>query len=426
MTTITAVRALDIRFPTSGQRIGSDAMNPDPDYSAAYAVLVTDDGPEGHGLTFTIGRGTEVCVAAIRALAPLVVGLSVEDLEADLGSFARRLARDSQLRWIGPEKGAVHLATAALVNAAWDLAAKRAGKPLWRFLADLPSQALVDCVDFRYLTDVLTPDDALALLEKHEGTRTSREAVLRADGFPAYTTSAGWLGYDDDTVAALCAEAKADGWTGFKLKVGGDPDDDRRRARLVRDAIGPDARLMLDANQRWEVHEAIERTRALAPFDPYWIEEPTSPDDVVGHAAVARAVAPIRVATGEHVHNRVMFKQLFQLDAIAVCQLDACRLAGINEALAVMLLAAHYGVPVCPHSGGVGLSEYGQHLSMFDYLRVGASIDDRMLEYVDHLHEHFVDPVRIRNGRYLVPDAAGASVELRAESIRTYRFGEAA
>jgi len=428
MSTITRLEVLDVRFPTSRSLDGSDAMNPDPDYSAAYVVLRTDaaDGLEGHGLTFTIGRGTEVVVAAVRALEPLVVGRSVDDLARDMGGFWRDLVGDSQLRWIGPEKGAIHLATAAVVNAAWDLLAKRAGKPLWKLLVDLPPGELVDLVDFRYLTDALTPDEALAIVERAAPGRAEREAELQRDGYPAYTTSVGWLGYPDDKIRRLCREALAAGWTRFKLKVGADLDDDIRRIRIVREEIGPDRMLAVDANQRWDVPVAIDWMAALAPFDPYWIEEPTSPDDILGHAAIARAVAPIRVATGEHVHNRVMFKQLFQARAIEVCQVDACRLGGVNEVLAVLLLAAKFGVPVCPHAGGVGLCELVQHLSIVDYVAISGGLEGRVIEYVDHLHEHFVNPVVIRDGRYVVPRSPGYDAEMRPESLARYAFPDGA
>jgi L-fuconate dehydratase len=428
MSTITRLDVLDVRFPTSRSLDGSDAMNPDPDYSAAYVVLRTDagDGFEGHGLTFTIGRGTEVVVAAVRALEPLVVGRSVEGLASGMGGFWRDLVGDSQLRWIGPEKGVIHLATAAVVNAAWDLLAKRAGKPLWKLLVDLPPGDLVGLVDFRYLTDALTPDEALAIVERAAPGRAEREAELQRDGYPAYTTSVGWLGYPDDKIRRLCREALAAGWTRFKLKVGADLDDDIRRIRIVREEIGPDRMLAVDANQRWDVPVAIDWMAALAPFDPYWIEEPTSPDDILGHAAIARAVAPIRVATGEHVHNRVMFKQLFQARAIEVCQVDACRLGGVNEVLAVLLLAAKFGVPVCPHAGGVGLCELVQHLSIVDYVAISGGLEGRVIEYVDHLHEHFVNPVVIRDGRYVVPRSPGYDAEMRPESLARYAFPDGA
>jgi L-fuconate dehydratase len=417
VSTITSLDVLDIRFPTSRNLDGSDAMNPDPDYSAAYVILRTDadDGLEGHGLTFTIGRGTEVVVAAVGALRPLVVGRRAEDLFADMGAFGRSLTGDSQLRWIGPEKGVIHLATAAVVNAAWDLFAKREGKPLWKLLAGMTPEEIVGLVDFRYLTDALTPDEANDLLGRLAPMRSDREAELVRDGFPAYTTSVGWLGYPDDKIRRLCREALSQGWTRFKLKVGLDVDDDIRRMRIVREEIGPDLMLAVDANQRWDVPVAIDWMRRLAPFEPYWIEEPTSPDDILGHAAIARGVAPVRVATGEHVHNRVMFKQLLQAEAISVCQIDACRLAGVNEVVAVLLLAAKFGVPVCPHAGGVGLCELVQHLSAFDYIAVSGSMDGRVIEYVDHLHEHFLDPVVIRAGRYVLPSQPGYSAQMRPE-----------
>ena len=428
MPTIIELDVVDVRFPTSRSLDGSDAMNPDPDYSAAYVVLRTDarDGHEGHGLTFTIGRGTEVVVAAVGALEPLVTGRSVEAIEADPGGFWRDLVGDSQLRWIGPEKGVIHLATAAVVNAVWDLMAKRAGKPLWKLLVDLPPEALVDLVDYRYLTDALTRDEALAIVAPLAATRADRERELLATGYPAYTTSVGWLGYDDGKIRRLCREALAEGWTRFKMKVGADRADDVRRARMIRTEIGPDRMLAVDANQRWDVPVAISWMRDLAPFDPYWIEEPTSPDDILGHAAIARAVAPIRVATGEHVHNRVMFKQLLQAGAISICQIDACRLGGVNEVVAVLLLAAKFGVPVCPHAGGVGLCELVQHLSAVDYIAISGRIDGRMIEYVDHLHEHFLDPVVIRDGSYRLPSQPGYSAEMRPESLARYRFPDGA
>jgi L-fuconate dehydratase len=419
---ITRVDALDIRFPTSRAFDGSDAMNPDPDYSAAYAIVRTDAGLDGHGFTFTIGRGNEVCVAAIEALAPILVGRRAEDLFADLGAFWRELTGDSQLRWIGPEKGVIHLATAAIVNAVWDLYAKSEGKPLWKLVVDMSPEQLVACVDFRYLTDALTRADAVALLRAAEPTKATREAEMLERGFPAYTTSVGWLGYPDDKLRELSRAARAAGWTHFKMKVGSDPEADVRRASILREEIGDDAKLMMDANQVWDVGQAIEAIRVLARFEPYWIEEPTSPDDVLGHARIAEAVAPIPVATGEHVANRVVFKQLLQANAIGFCQIDACRLGGVNEALAVLLLAARFGVPVCPHAGGVGLCELVQHLSLIDYVCVSADLTDRVIEYVDHLHEHFVRPVVIRDGRYLAPLDPGYSGEMHAASLAAHRF----
>jgi L-fuconate dehydratase len=424
VTRIVALQARDIRFPTSLGLHGSDAMNPDPDYSAAYVVLRTDadDGLEGHGLTFTIGRGTEICVAAVNALAPQVVGRTVEEIEADLAGFWRRVVGDSMLRWLGPEKGVVHLAAAAVVNAVWDLIAKRRGKPLWKLLVDMTPEELVACVDFRYVDDVLRPDEAVELLHAARTGREEREAEMLARGCPAYTTSAGWLGYTDEEVESRVAAAIADGFSHVKMKVGRDLDDDERRAALIRAALGPDRKLMMDANQVWGVDEAIAAMRRLRAYDPWWIEEPTSPDDILGHARIRREVAPIRVATGEHVQNRIVFKQLFQAEAIDVCQLDACRLGGVNEAIAVLLLAAKFGVPVCPHAGGVGLCEYVQHLALFDYVAVSASLDDRVVEWVDHLHEHFIAPARVVDGRYVAPTAPGYSIEMLPESLDDHEF----
>ncbi|MFC1791071.1 L-fuconate dehydratase [Gemmatimonadota bacterium] len=423
-TSITDVDVFDIRFPTSKGRQGSDAIHPDPDYSATYVILRTDhpDGLEGHGLTFTIGRGNELCVAAVQALAPLLTGITLEEIWRDMAGFWRRLTSESQLRWVGPEKGVIHLATAALVNAVWDLSAKAQRKPVWKFLADMTPEELVSCVDFRYITDALTPEEALAILQAHASTRAQRETELTRDGYPAYTTSAGWLGYSDDEIRRLCRQGIAEGWSHFKIKVGMEPEDDLRRCALVREEIGPHRKLMVDANQIWGVDEAIRRMDELARFDPWWIEEPTSPDDVLGHAAIAKAVAPIGVATGEQCQNRILFKQFMQAGAMGFCQIDACRLGGVNEVLAVLLMAAKFGIPVCPHAGGVGLCEYVQHLAIFDYLCVSASLEDRIVEYVDHLHEHFVDPVVMREGRYTVPMAPGYSITMKPASLVEYEF----
>ena len=421
-TVITDVIARDIRFPTSREHIGSDAMNVDPDYSAAYVVLRTSQSSlEGHGLTFTIGRGNELCVAAVEALKPLLVGKTLESFTSDMGAFWRMITGDSQLRWVGPEKGVIHLATAAVVNAVWDLWAKAQGKPVWRLLCDMTPEEIVRCIDFRYITDALTPEEALAILRANVATRSARVAEMERDGYPAYTTSAGWLGYSDEQLRKLCRDAIAEGWTHFKIKVGGDMEDDIRRCTIIREEIG-DRKLMMDANQRWDVGEAIANMRKLARFDPWWIEEPTSPDDVLGHAAIAKALAPIGVATGEHCQNRVVFKQLLQANAISFCQIDSCRLGGVNEILSVLLMAKKFGVPVCPHAGGVGLCEYVQHLSIFDYVCVSASLENRLLEFVDHLHEHFVDPVKMKNGRYMPPKASGYSITMKAESLDTYEF----
>jgi L-fuconate dehydratase len=419
---IAAVDAVDVRFPTSRELDGSDALNPEPDYSATYVTVRTSSGQEGFGLAFTVGRGNEITVAAVRSLAQLVVGLPVAEVLADLGAFSARLTRDSQLRWLGPEKGVIHMAAAAVVNAVWDLRARRAGKPVWQLLADLSPEELVSLVDFRYIADALTPGQALAILRAAEPGRAQRRAKLLEDGYPAYTTTPGWLGYTDDKLVRLAKEAVADGFGQIKLKVGVDPAADERRLRLARAALGPDVRIAVDANQAWGVEQAIEWLRRLAPYDPYWIEEPTSPDDVLGHATIRRAVAPIRVATGEHVHNLVMFKQLLQAGAVDVLQLDASRVAGVTENVAILLLAAKFGVPVCPHAGGVGLCEMVQHLAMFDYVAVSGTTEDRVIEYIDHLHEHFVDPVRIRAGHYLAPTEPGLGARMRPESVARFAF----
>jgi L-fuconate dehydratase len=421
---ITELEIIDLRFPTSLTADGTDAVHKDPDYSAAYVILHTDGDLEGHGFTFTIGRGNEVCAEAIRAFAPLVVGRDVDEIAADHAAFWRSLAGDSQLRWLGPEKGVIHISMAAIVNAVWDLQAKRAGRPVWKLLADMTPREIVRCIDFQYITDALTEDEAVEILDRQHATKGEREAILLRDGYPAYTTSAGWMGYSDDKVRRLCREALADGFTHFKVKVGAEPADDERRVALVREAIGPASKLMIDANQRWGVDEAIRNVQALARFDLLWIEEPTSPDDVLGHATIARAVAPIGVATGEHCANRVLFKQLLQAGAIRFCQIDSCRLGGVNENLAVILMAAKFAVPVCPHAGGVGLCELVQHLSMWDYLAVSGRMDDRVAEFVDHLHEHFVDPVVVTRGRYRAPLAPGYSSTIRRESRDAYRYPE--
>ncbi|MEU1513922.1 enolase C-terminal domain-like protein [Streptomyces sp. NPDC005811] len=421
---IIAVDTYDIRFPTSRELDGSDAMNPDPDYSAAYVVLRTDagDGHEGHGFTFTIGRGNDVQVAAIGALRPHVVGRSVHELCADPASLSRDLIGDSQLRWLGPEKGVMHMAIGAVVNAVWDLAAKREGKPLWQLLAHAEPEWLVSQIDFRYIADALTPEDALRMLREARTGLAEREATLLDRGYPGYTTSPGWLGYSDDKLTRLAKQAVVDGFTQIKLKVGADVDDDIRRLRAARAAVGDEIRIAIDANQRWNIDEAIEWTKALAEFSPYWIEEPTSPDDVLGHATIREAVGPVKVATGEHVQNRIVFKQLLQAGALDVLQIDAARVGGVNENLAILLLAAKFGVPVCPHAGGVGLCELVQHLSMFDYLALSGTTENRVIEFVDHLHEHFTAPVVMRDGHYVAPLAPGFSATMREESIAEYTY----
>lgn len=424
--TITNAVVRDVRFPTSAHLDGSDAMNTDPDYSAAYVILETDhpDGLAGHGFAFTTGRGNEICTCAIRALLPLVVGRTLESFTADLGAFWRHITGDSQLRWIGPEKGATHLATAAIVNAVWDLYAKHERKPLWKLLADMSPERLVSCIDFRYITDALTPVEAIAILKANDSTKAPREAQMLRDGYPAYTTSAGWLGYPDDKIHRLCAQAMAEGFTHLKIKVGRDVEDDVRRCAIIREEMGYERKLMVDANQVWDVGQAIAHMQRLAEFRPWWIEEPTSPDDVLGHAKIARALEPlgIGVATGEHCQNRILFKQFFQANALRFCNLDACRLGGVNECLAVLLMAKKFNIPVCPHAGGVGLCEHVQHLSLWDYIACSATLEDRVLEYVDHLHEHFVDPVRLRAGRYLPPTAPGYSTQIKAQSLAQYEF----
>ena len=423
MTTILNMRVVDVRFPTSQQLDGSDAMNPDPDYSAAYVILETDDPQlRGHGLTFTIGRGNEICCAAIEAMRHLVVGLEMDWVTADMGRFWRHMTSDSQLRWIGPDKGAMHLATGAVVNAVWDLWAKQEGLPLWRLVANMTPEQLVKVIDFRYITDCITPDEALQLLRQQAPGKADRMATLEREGYPCYTTSAGWLGYGDDKLRRLCQEAVDAGFNHVKLKVGRDRADDIRRLRIAREVLGPDRQLMIDANQVWEVSEAIDWVRELAFAKPWFIEEPTSPDDVEGHRAIRQGVAPVKVATGEMCQNRIIFKQLIMRGAIDVVQIDACRLGGVNEILAVMLMAAKYHLPVCPHAGGVGLCEYVQHLSMIDYLCIAGTREGRVIEYVDHLHEHFVDPCVIRNAAYMPPTAPGFSIEMKPESLQQYRF----
>jgi L-fuconate dehydratase len=418
---ITNLRVRDIRFPTSRTLDGSDSLNLG-DYSATYVVVETDGEPAGHGLTFTNGRGNELCVAAVHALKHHAVGRDVDGILADMRGFYRDLTLDKQLRWLGPEKGILHMATGALLNAIWDLWARREGKPLWKLLVDLAPEQIVAAIDFSYVTDVLTPEQALDLLRQRQAGKAGREAEMRERGYPAYTTSTGWLGYSDDKVRRLCREALAQGWTAFKMKVGTSLQDNLRRAALMREEIGPDRRLMMDANQCWDVPEAIRQMRELRRFDPWWIEEPTSPDDVLGHAAIARAIAPIGVATGETCQNRVVFKQLLQAEAIRFLQLDSCRIGGVNEALSILLMAARFGVAVCPHAGGVGLCEYVQHLSIFDYVGVSGSLENRVCEYVDHLHEHFVDPCVVRGARYLAPTRPGYSVAMKPDSLDEYEF----
>jgi L-fuconate dehydratase len=417
----------DIRFPTSRDLDGSDALHPDPDYSTAYIIIRTDDEElSGHGFTFTIGIGNDLCVAAISQIADPIVGLTLGQIVTDMGAFWHDLVNAGQLRWLGPQKGVVHLATAAVVNALWDLWAKTERVPVWKLLADMTPSELVSCIDFSYITDAITREEAIELLAALEHTRFDRETEALANGYPAYTTSAGWLGYDDAKIQRLASAALADGFEALKMKVGRTLADDVRRAGLLREVLGPDRRLMMDANQAWDVDEAIGAMRELAPYDPWWIEEPTSPDDILGHAAIRKAIAPIRVATGEHVHNRVMFKQLLQARAIDVVQIDACRMGGVNEVLAVLLLAAKFEIPVCPHAGGVGLCELVQHLAVFDYICVSGSLENRMIEFADHLHDHFVTPAQVLRGRYVVPTAPGYSAEMHDESRLAYAYPDGA
>ncbi len=420
--TIKALEVSDIRFPTSRALDGSDAMNPDPDYSAAYVILKTDGNLEGHGLTFTIGRGNELCVQAILSMKHLIVGKKLSEFTADMGAFWKMITGDSQLRWLGPDKGVIHLATGAIVNAVWDLYAKAEKKPLWQLIADMSPEELIRCIDFTYITDAITPAEALKMLQQKEATKQQRIEYLHNNGYPAYTTSAGWLGYSDDKMKQLCREAKAQGFKHMKIKVGRDLQDDIRRSAIIREEIGSDLRLMMDANQKWDVGEAISNMESLAQFDPWWIEEPTSPDDILGHAAIAKAVSPVLVATGEHCQNRVMFKQLMQANAIGICQIDSCRVGGVNEILAILLLAAKFEIPVCPHAGGVGLCEYVQHLSMIDYICISGTQENRIIEYVDHLHEHFEDPVVIRNGAYMPPSKPGYSITMKEQSRMDHRY----
>lgn len=424
---ITGVRVIDLRFPTSREHIGSDAVNKDPDYSAAYCILETNAGLTGHGLTFTLGRGTDLVVQAATYLTRYVVNRSLASITDDFCAFSRQLTEDTQFRWLGPEKGVIHLATGALINAVWDLYARVEKKPLWQLLSDLEPCQLLKAVDFRYIDDALSPDEAREILEGARHGKAERLARLKEKGYPAYTTSVGWFGYSEEKIRRLCHEALAEGWTHFKLKVGGLPEEDLRRGRIVRDEIGWARKLMVDANQKWGVLEAIERTRQLTELKPWWMEEPTNPDDILGHARIRRAVPEVRIATGEHCHNRVMFKQFLQARALDVVQLDSCRVGGVNENIAILLLAAKFKTPVCPHAGGVGLCEYVQHLSMFDYLSVSTTMEDRVIEFVDHLHEHFVTPVHIRNGHYQVPTEAGYSIEIREESLNRFAYpqGEA-
>ena len=422
MTRIVDMQVIDLRFPTSQHLDGSDAMNPDPDYSAAYVILKTDGPHEGHGLTFTIGRGNEICCAGISSMRHLVVGLDLKWVADDMGRFWRHVTSDSQLRWIGPDKGAIHLATGAVVNAVWDLWAKLEGKPVWRLVADMSPEEVVRCIDFRYVTDCITPAEALAMLKANEGRKAERIATLERSGYQCYTTSAGWLGYDDAKLRRLCREAVDAGFNYVKMKVGRDRADDIRRLTIARDEVGPDVNLMIDANQVWEVDEAIDWVGALSFARPWFIEEPTSPDDIAGHRRIREGVGPVKVATGEMCQNRIMFKQFIMGGACDIVQIDACRLGGVNEVMAVLLMAAKHGLPVCPHAGGVGLCEYVQHLAMIDYVSIAGSKEGRVVEYVDHLHEHFLEPCEVKDAAYMPPKRPGFSIEMRKETLRDYQF----
>lgn len=423
-TKIVDLVARDIRFPTSRTLAGSDATNKAPDYSAAYVILKTDrsDGVEGHGMTFTIGQGNDICVLAEKDLAHLVVGHTLESFTQNMGEFWHHIVSSSQLRWLGPQKGAIHMATAAIVNAVWDLYAKVEGKPLWKLLADMSPEDIVRCIDFQYITDALTPQEALSILKEKFPSRSDRISKIQQDGYPAYTSAAGWLGYSDDKLRDICRNALAQGWRNFKIKIGGEPNDDCRRSEIIRSEIGYDCKLMMDANQAWDVGDAIANIRQLAKYDPWWIEEPTSPDDVQGYVEISKAVSPIQLATGEQCQNRILFKQFIRSGGIQICQIDTCRLGGVNEVLAVLLLAAKFGLPVCPHAGGVGLPEYDQHLSIFDYIGVSGTLENRYIEYVEHLHENFLDPVTIKNGHYMPPTKPGFSIQMKPESLDKYEY----
>lgn len=420
---IISIETKDIRFPTSKSLDGSDAVNKDPDYSAAYVILKTNNKQyEGHGLTFTIGRGNELCVEAIKSLSYLLKGKSLDEITSDMAGFWRMITGDSQLRWLGPEKGIIHMATGAIVNAVWDLYAKVEGKPLWKLVADMTPKQLVNCIDFTYLTDVITSEESFEILSKLADTKQQRIDYLIKNGYPAYTTSAGWMGYSEEKIRNLSRQVKLEGWKYLKMKVGGDVNEDIRRSEIIREEVGNDIKLMMDANQKWEVPEAIQNMKLLARFNPWWIEEPTSPDDILGHLTIKNALSPIKIATGEHCQNRIMFKQFLKTGAMDICQIDSCRVGGVNEVLSIMLMAAKFNVPVCPHAGGVGLCEYVQHLSIIDYICISGTIENRMTEYVDHLHEHFIDPAIIRNGNYMVPLVQGYSIAMKKSSIKSFSY----
>ena len=419
---ITSIRAVDVRFPTSEQLDGSDALNKDPDYSAAYITLETAQGDRGFSLIFTIGRGNDLCCQAVESMQHLVVGKCFDEIKANIGQFYDQLRSDSQLRWLGPEKGVVHMAVGGIANAIWDMWARAESKPVWRLLADMSPEEFVDCLDLRYVSDVLTREEALDIVSANAATKRDRIRRLEETGYPAYTTSAGWLGYSDEKLERLCGECVDDGFKHIKLKVGESVEDDIRRCRIARNAIGPNVKLMIDANQVWEVDQAIDWVKQLREFDPWFIEEPTSPDDVMGHGKIRAGVAPTLVATGEHCQNRILFKQFIESDAIDIVQIDACRLAGVNEILTVYTIAAKYGKPVFPHAGGVGLCEYVQHLAMIDYVQISAEKDDRVVEFVDHLHEHFEDPCVVVDGAYRAPSKPGFSIKMFDDSVERFTY----
>lgn len=425
-TMITNVLVRDIRFPTSINQDGSDAMNGSGDHSATYVTLETDsaDGLKGYGLTFTIGRGNELCVEAAKSLAKLfVIGRTLESITENFGAYWHQFVfSDCQLRWVGPEKGVVHLATSAIINAIWDLWAKKEGKPVWKLLVDMSPEEVVRCIDFTYIADVLTPYEAVAILRRALPGKLAREQEMLKQGYPGYTTAAGWLGYSEEKMRRLAHEAVEAGWTHLKQKVGADIEQDIRRARILREELGWDRKLMMDANQVWDVDTAIKNMRRLAEFDPMWIEEPTSPDDILGHRTIRERIHPVGVATGEHAHNRVMFKQLFQAGAVDFCQPDPARLGGLNEVLAVVLMAAKFGVPVCPHGGGIGLCQYSLNIVLFDYIAVSCSLEKRVLEYVEHLQEHFVEPIIIHHGRYIPLKQPGYGVTMKESVLKAFEY----
>ncbi|XP_055625030.1 mitochondrial enolase superfamily member 1-like isoform X2 [Toxorhynchites rutilus septentrionalis] len=419
---ITTLEAKDIRWPTSLGAHGSDAMHTDPDYSCVYVTINTEEGIYGNGLTFTLGRGTDIVLLAVNSMKRMVEQRTTESIFQNFALFWRELTSESQLRWIGPEKGVTHLAVAAIINALWDLWGKIRGLPVWKLLTEMEPEELVSTIDFRYITDAITREEAINILkENRAGTRTRMNELMKT-GYPAYTTQVGWLGYSDDTIRALCRKYLQAGFTAFKIKVGQNLENDIKRCRLVREEIGWNNTLMVDANQIWDVNEAIEWMKNLKHFKLLWIEEPTSPDDILGHKKIADALN-IGVATGEMCCNRVMFKQFIQSQAFEFCQIDSARIGGVNEILAVYLMAKKFNVKVCPHAGGVGLCEMVQHLQLWDYTSVSCTMDKRMIEFVDQQHEQFVHPARIyANACYIPPSAPGYSTELKPEAVSMFEY----